>query len=59
MQFSKSAGLRLTDIRMESGFNVIAFYGAMKTHTFKIKPLFPDHTLNIKNCSIEIEVFKG
>ena len=60
MQFSKSAGLRLTDIRMESGFNVITLYGrGTKTGIFKIKPLFPNHTLNIKNCSIEIEVFKG
>ena len=59
MQFSKSAGHRLTDIRMEPGFNVIALNGGTITGTFKIKPLFPNHTLNIKNCSIEIEVFKG
>ena len=57
MQFSKSAGHRLTDIRMESGFNVIALYGGRETGIFKIKPLFPNHTLNINNCSIEIEVF--
>ena len=58
MQFSKSPGSRVTDIRMESGFNVIRLNPAMETHIFKIKPLFPDQFFSIKNCSMEIEIFK-
>ena len=66
MQFSKPAGLRLTDIRMESGFNVIelgreSIWTATRetqTRIFKIKPLFQNQTLKIKNCSIEIEFFE-
>ena len=58
MQFSKPAGLRLTDIRMESGFNVIKLERETQPRIFKIKPLFPNQTLNIKNCSIEIELFE-
>ena len=58
MQFSKPAGLRLTDIRMESEINVVELGTETQTRIFKIKPLFPNQTLNIKNCSIEIELFK-
>ena len=57
MPFSKAAGLRLTDIQMESGTNLVQFYGK-GTHIFKIETLFSNQTLNIKNCVIEIEIFE-
>ena len=61
MQFSKPAGLRLTDISQESGVNVVYSPGSntlRKAITiFKLAPLFPNQMLNIKNCVIEIEVF--
>ena len=61
MQFSKPAGLRLTDISQESGVNVVYSPGSntlRKALTiFKLASLFPNQMLNIKNCVIEIEVF--
>ena len=58
MSFSKLAGLRLTDIQLESGVDVIPcnFHTAVR-HLFRIEPLFPNQTLDIKNCIFEIELF--
>ena len=65
MQFSKSAGLRLTDIRLDSRDNTVVIGDGRDHHTgnntkteniFKIVPLFPNQTLN--NCIIEIEIFE-
>ena len=67
MQFSKSAGLRLTDIRLDSRENTVVIGDGKDFHTgnntkteniFKIVPLFANQTLKIKNCIIEIEIFE-
>ena len=65
MQFSKSAGLRLTDIRLDSRDNTVILGNGRDYHTpnqstkteniFKLVSLFPNQTLNIKNCILEID----
>ena len=62
MQFSKSSGQPFSDIRIESGTNVI--HGPMNhgpykggTTIFKLSSLFPNQILNIKNCVIGVEIF--
>ena len=56
MSLTKPAGLRLTDIDLESRTQV--FLCNPNDHVFiSIEPLFPDQKLNIKNCCIEIEQF--
>ena len=63
MPFSKPAGLRLTDIQLESCSNVIHCYSSYNhneqaaKHIFKIETLFPNQTLDIKNCVLDIELF--
>ena len=59
MQFSKPTGMKVTDISIPSCENVINLYGCSAAdNLFKLKPLFPNQTLNIKNCIIEIEILE-
>ena len=58
MQFSKCAGLRVTDISLESANDVI-FCHAKAENIFKMAPLFSNQTLDIKNCVIEIELYNS
>ena len=57
MQFPKSSGQPFTDIRIESGTNVIHGPYRSGTSIFRLSPLFPNQALNIKNCAIEVEIF--
>ena len=58
MSFTKPAGLRLTDIEVVSLSEVVLCAGN-STFTLKLAALFPNQKLDIKNCSIEIEIFAG
>ena len=56
MSFTKPAGLRLTDIDLESRSQV--FLAETWANVFiDIEPLFPNQKLNIENCCIEIEIY--
>ena len=63
MHFSKCAGLRLTDLRMESANDLISCISCYaneeitRNYYIKLAPLFPNQTLDIKNCVIELEIY--
>jgi len=54
LSFTKTPGLRFTEIKLESYTNFIQSNGD-EIH-FEIVPLFDDQKLDIKNCILEIEL---
>ena len=58
LSFTKSPGVRLTEIKLESLKHLIRVEKGDKL-TFKLMTLFNDKTLNIKNCLFEFEAFNN
>ena len=58
LTFTKSPGLRLTEIKLESLKHLIKVDEGDEL-TFKLMTLFNDETLDIKNCLFEFEAFNN
>ena len=54
LSFTKTPGLRFTEIKLESCRNLIKSND--EEIVFKIVPLFDNQKLDIKNCILEIEI---
>lgn len=54
LSFSKTSGLRVTEIKLESRKQLIETEGQVE---FKLAPLFEGHKLDIENAILEFESF--